>query len=616
MKSIRRLLLSGSLGLTLITVLVTLLLILPVSFYALEKQASVHAARGSQLAAESVKIFWEEIVRSLNLLGRVRGFSEIDPRQAQPVMDALMRQNNAFELVVLYNREGDILVENSPYGRKALNAVDQEVFFRRAFDRHEEYLSQPVYDPILKSSFVVFAIPVRDKNDQIDGVLMAHVNLHHISFLLSRIQMDLKGAAWLSDRRGVPIASSAELSNEYLSVMRSALMDDQHIQQLQLSGEVSLDRYQGVYGEDVLGNVRSLFGTPWLVVAEVPYALISTPLRNMILLTLAGALVSLLIVLLISKRVIGCIISPLNELMHAADQVSQGHYHTTLSIQSPSEFARVSDAFNKMSCKVENAIADLKQLNDQLEHRVEERTRELSDTLDQLRKTQQELIEHEKMAALGELVAGIAHEINTPVGICVTACSHVEEDLDKLQKAFDGKTLTPDMLQAHIHQTSDAYALVRSNLDRASQLISDFKKVAVDQSHNESREFLLVDYVRSVANSLTPTLKKKKHRVEVTGPEYLEVFHNPGAVSQIIVNLIMNSVIHGFEGQDKGLISIHIGLSEHGQVSLEYRDNGKGMTSEQIAKVFHPFYTTRRGQGGRVAVAWAVILFIIWSPRR
>lgn len=598
MKSIRRLLLSGSLSLTFIAVLVTLVLILPVGFYALEKQANVHATRGSLLAAETVKIFWDEISRSLNLLGRVRGFSEIKPELAGSVMEALMRQNNAFELVVLYDRTGRILVEKSPYGRKALNSVNQEIFFRRAATRHEEFLSQPIYDPLLKSSFVIFSIPVRNQADQIDGVLMAHVNLHHISFLLSRIQMDLEGAVWLSDRKGVPIASGTNLSNEYLADMQQLLLQNKKQQQLQMNGEVSFDRYPGGFGQDVLGSARTLFGTPWLVIAEVPYSLISTPLQNMLILTLSGALVSLLIVFLISRKITRKITDPLNQMVKAADQVSRGEYHAGLSIESPAEFALVADAFNEMTHKVEGAIADLQNLNDQLEHRVEDRTRELSDTLRELKRTQQELIESEKMVALGELVAGIAHEINTPVGICVTACSHVQDDLTELQKAFDAKSLTPSMLQEHIDQTTDAYQLVRSNLDRASQLISDFKKVAVDQSHSESREFLLVDYVRAVSNSLTPTLKKKKHTVEVSGPEELEVFHNPGAVSQIVVNLIMNSVIHGFDQKDQGRIMIDIHLSETGDVVLEYSDNGKGMDEEQQSKIFHPFYTTRRGSGG------------------
>ncbi len=598
MKSIRKQLLTGSLGLTFMAVVITLLLVLPVSFSALEKQTHVHASRSSQLAGESVKVFWDEIVRSLNLLARVRGISEFPIEDAQPLVEALIRQNNAFELVVLYDRNGRIIVQNSPYGRRALNSVSNQQFFRRSFLRHEEFLSSPQYDPLLKNTFVVISIPVRDKEDKIDGVLMAHVNLHHLTFLLSKIHTDLDGISYLLDVRGNPIASSVELEDTYLSKMQSTILSSQVQQQLRHSGEAQLNRYPGAVGEPVLGNIRSLFGTPWLVVAEIPYTLVSGPVRSMLLFSLLGALTALGVVLLISRRMTRKITEPLTAMVDASKKVSLGQYHSDLAITSPVEFALVSEAFNDMALQVERAIEDLQKLNDQLEVRVDDRTRELSETLEQLQLAQQELIENEKMSALGELVAGIAHEINTPVGVCVTACSHVGDDIKFLQKAFNEQTLTPTMLQEHIDHADEAYELMRSNLQRASQLISDFKKVAVDQSHSESRAFLLVDYVRTIANSLTPKLKQKKHKVDVQGPDTLEVFHNPGAVSQIVVNLIMNSVVHGFEEQSEGVINIVVSQPDSESVMLEYFDNGSGMDEEQLTKVFHPFFTTRRGSGG------------------
>ncbi|WP_051227459.1 sensor histidine kinase [Oceanospirillum beijerinckii] len=598
MKTIRKQLLIGSLGLTFLSVAITLVLILPISFSALEKQTHTHASRTSQLAAESVKVFWDEVVRSLNLLARVRGLSEFSDTESAPLVEALIRQNNAFEMVVLYDRKGKIIAQNSPYGRRALNSVSNQPFFRRSFLRHEEFLSNPQYDPFLKNQFVVVSLPIRNKMDRIDGVLMAHVNLHHISFLLSKIHSDLDGLSYLLDVRGNTIASSVELEKQYLADMQAIILSSSVQQQLRHSGHAQLEHYTGALNRPVLGNIRSLFGTPWLVVAEVPYSLVTSPVQNMLIFSLLGAFVALLFVWLVGRQIARKITLPLTALVDAAQKVSRGDYHADLKIDSHVEFSLLSTAFNEMASKVEKSIEDLQSLNDQLELRVEDRTRELSRTLEQLQKAQQELIESEKMAALGELVAGIAHEINTPVGICVTAASHISDDLNDLQKAFKEQTLTPSMLQEHIDQSHEALGLMRSNLNRASQLISDFKKVAVDQSHSEVREFLLVDYVRTVANSLTPRLKQKKHKVEVTGPEMLEVVHNPGAVSQIIVNLIMNSIIHGFDERREGLIKIEISQPSADQVVLEYSDNGSGMNDEQLAKVFHPFFTTRRSSGG------------------
>lgn len=256
-----------------------------------------------------------------------------------------------------------------------------------------------------------------------------------------------------------------------------------------------------------------------------------------------------------------------------------------------------------VSASAESAEA-LRRLNDELEQRVEERTRalrlsnrELQFTLGELKNMQKQLVESEKMAALGGLVAGIAHEINTPLGIGVTAASHLEDATRELMRVIADGQISRAALTTYQNDALSSAQLILSNLRRAGQLIKSFKQVAVDQSSEQAREIDLKTYLGEVLISLGPALKKTAHKVSVSCPEQLLVRTYPGAVSQIVVNLIMNSLIHGFEGIEQGEIRIEC-QSYDEEWLLLYRDNGRGMSEEVRLRVFDPFFTTKRGQGG------------------
>lgn len=250
------------------------------------------------------------------------------------------------------------------------------------------------------------------------------------------------------------------------------------------------------------------------------------------------------------------------------------------------------------------AAEQLRKLNDELEHRVEERTRalklsnrELQFTLDELKLTQRQLVESEKMAALGGLVAGIAHEINTPLGIGVTAASHLEDETRKLMKLVGEGKVSRGALDAYQSEALSSAQLILSNLRRAGQLIKSFKQVAVDQSSEQAREIDLKTYLEEVLVSLGPALKKTPHTVSIKCPENLRIYTYPGAISQIVVNLVMNSLIHAFEGIEHGEIRIECESYDEEWLLL-YRDNGIGMSEDVRLRVFDPFFTTKRGQGG------------------
>ncbi len=259
---------------------------------------------------------------------------------------------------------------------------------------------------------------------------------------------------------------------------------------------------------------------------------------------------------------------------------------------------------NRDVTELKRAEDELRSLNDELEIRVARRTealeksnREYKRTLDELTRTQRQLVESEKLAALGGLVAGVAHEINTPLGVGVTAASHLQAEAQALSKRLGEGQLGRAELVRFIDQALQGADLVLRNLDRASQLVRSFKQVAVDQSSEQRREFHLRAYLDEILQSLHPRIRKTDVTVDVQCADSLILDTYPGAIYQIIVNLVINSLTHGFEGRTGN--SIRIGAQLEQQcVLIDYFDNGKGMAEAIKRRVFEPFFTTKRGSGG------------------
>lgn len=236
--------------------------------------------------------------------------------------------------------------------------------------------------------------------------------------------------------------------------------------------------------------------------------------------------------------------------------------------------------------------------NEQLESMVDERTQSLSKALENFKQAQERLIETEKMAALGKLVAGVAHEVNTPLGISVTAVTHCEHRLKKLDQNFSDGSISRKQLQTFISNTFEAYQLLGSNLERAATLIQNFKKTAVDQSSFELVNCELNNYLHALVLSLKPMVKKKHVSIDISCDENIVLRTYQGALAQIITNLISNTNDHAFaEADEKHRIHILAEKKENG-VRFCFRDNGKGMTSDTMKNIFEPFFTTSRQNGG------------------
>ena len=227
----------------------------------------------------------------------------------------------------------------------------------------------------------------------------------------------------------------------------------------------------------------------------------------------------------------------------------------------------------------------------------EQRTTELSATLAKLKTTQEQLIESEKMAALGNLVAGVAHEINTPVGNSVTAASTLAEETTFFTTSVSTGLLKRSTLNNYLDLATEASEIILSNLQRAGELIQSFKQVAVDRTSLERRTFPLKSYLSEILVTLEPQLKKTPHQVTVTGDDTIQINSYPGAFAQIVTNFITNSIVHAYPTNKPGSIQLDIHQQSQ-QIVIKYQDDGCGIEEQYLNNIFEPFFTTNRDQGG------------------
>jgi signal transduction histidine kinase len=307
-----------------------------------------------------------------------------------------------------------------------------------------------------------------------------------------------------------------------------------------------------------------------------------------------------------------------HSIVHKTDGQSGVEIHH-IEYDQNNEFTPIVEALDDVYRQVKSYMAEIMESNNKLLHskgevnalnraleakvalrteQLEAKTLEALASLELLKNTQQQFIEHEKHAALGRLVAGVAHEINTPLGIAVTAASTVETEIRFLQSGFAQGTLKKRDFEHSSERLNECAEILNANLERAADLISSFKQVAVDQSSDQFRRFNLFDYMTRIITSLRPKVGRTEHKIEFDCSCYdIEIYSIPGVLAQVVTNLVDNALLHGLANIKHGKINIYTGVVEN-TVKIVVSDNGRGMPKEVRELVFEPFFTTARNTGG------------------
>ncbi|MCK8060639.1 MULTISPECIES: sensor histidine kinase [unclassified Fusibacter] len=351
------------------------------------------------------------------------------------------------------------------------------------------------------------------------------------------------------------------------------------------------------------------------------------------ILVLAAVFIWGMIVLLIRTLVI-----PIKQLELGAKRLANGDLSERIEVESNDELGALAIEFNLMADSLQIMIAErdealqeltvskeeIRQSRDDLEIKVGERTMELSamnqeliainnelaSTVDTLQETQSQLVQSEKMAALGSIVIGIAHEINTPVGVCLTAASYMDEISRNAKNKYELSTLTKSAIEEYFTQSVEASSLILVNAEKVAVLIDKFRRISTEQSIDFKRYFNVKENLLLIADTLRPMLVNSKLTLRVECDQNVMIESYPGTLSEILTDLVTNSITHAFGPDDVGEIIIDFERQESTCV-LAFSDNGCGMESSVSDKIFEPFFTTRRGALGGLGLGLHIVYNLV-----
>ncbi|MCE4556627.1 sensor histidine kinase [Roseateles cellulosilyticus] len=312
---------------------------------------------------------------------------------------------------------------------------------------------------------------------------------------------------------------------------------------------------------------------------------------------------SLVLMLWVLQRYV---LRPMTALTGAAEALAAGRLEQPLQVGGADEIARVGMAMERMRQALLSAFEALRQHNLNLEETVTQRTAELtasnaelSQALATLQTAQRELVESEKLASLGRLVAGVAHELNTPLGNALTVVSTLDDRYRQLEALLAGTVqLRRSTLEELARDTRRAQDILQRNVQKAADLVRDFKQVAIDQTADLRRDFELGKVVEDVLVMVEPSFKKTPYVIDTDLCQGLRMNSYPGALGQVLTNLLMNALLHGFDGREQGHVTVHCAALGSNEAELSVTDDGRGMDESVRRRIFDPFFTTKLGTGG------------------
>jgi signal transduction histidine kinase len=312
---------------------------------------------------------------------------------------------------------------------------------------------------------------------------------------------------------------------------------------------------------------------------------------------------SLVLMLWVLQRYV---LRPMTALTGAAEALAAGRLEQPLHVGGADEIARVGAAMERMRQALLSAFEALRQHNVNLEKTVAQRTAELtasnaelSEALQTLQTAQRELVESEKLASLGRLVAGVAHELNTPLGNALTVVSSLDDRYRQLEAMLAGSVpMRRSTLEDLVRDTRRGQDILQRNVQKAADLVRDFKQVAIDQTADLRRDFDLGKVVEDVLVMVEPSFKHTPFVIETDLCHGLVMNSYPGALGQVLTNLLMNALLHGFEGIERGRVAVRCAPLNEAEAELSVTDDGRGMDESVRRRIFDPFFTTKLGTGG------------------
>lgn len=574
-----------------VTLITTVLVSTFILFYSSGRIEEVNVDQNKVLTTAinyQVETFVKDQIRIMDEFVLFYEFHKSEEEERRAFYSQLIDVHPEFSRFIIINDSG--VIENT-YPHDDLLVGTDHGYYTYFIEANEDELhwSDTFYDVVNNLPRVALSRKIDDK------VLVAYLDLVEINHFIEKLDVRDDSVVSILDGSGTFIAH-----NEVENVIQRE--KDRVVIEL-LNSEANLSEIRMTETSSHLQFVQKIPLADWIVLIRQSKAAILSLQRDIIFITTSLLSVLIIVFVIVSLRRMRSIKKSFVRFTNNLLIISKGDYDHRVDHAEYLEFRVLGQEFNKMAESIqlrENTIHDL---NADLENKVEERTRlldesnhELKATIENLQETQEKLIVSEKMASIGQVVAGVAHEINTPVGISVTMASYIDVQTKKMYEDFKDNKLGKKALDQYFSEVSHSSEIMLSTLERASDLIRSFKQVAVDQSSADKVIFDPCDIVKSVVTSLKVQADRSKIDISYECNVDRSVISWPGRLSQITMNLIQNALVHGFRDLNEGNIKISIEALESALV-LRVEDNGNGMSQDQLEKIYDPFFTTGRLEG-------------------
>jgi signal transduction histidine kinase len=496
---------------------------------------------------------------------------------------------------------------------KLLNAFSKfdprvRSWYKEAIQTKTAGWSKIFVDFVLQSLVITASRPILGKEGQALGVSGTSFYLFRINRFLENLKIGKSGETYIIERNGLLVGTSTsdplfKKINEKIKRTDATESDNELIRKtsrfiqnkfITFSAINKSQQLELEIGDDKqyvqVSPFKTENGLDWLIVVIIPESDFMAQVNNNRLMMLIFICFALVISILISILVAKWVTRPILHLNKTAASIVNGRFEKTGFADRNDEIGQLAKSFDTMGEALKNSF-------EELELRVEKRTEELNDSISYLKQTQDHLIKTERLTALGNLVSGISHEVNTPLGISITENSFLIEKIEELKNLYQTDKLTENQFANFIKLSTESTDSIMRNLTRSAELMTSFKQIAIDQSSESTRLFDVKEYLEGILRSLHPMLRKTSHTVQLRCPGNIKINNYPGFLSQIITNLITNSLKYGFVEKTAGLLKIEVSLNDS-ILNINYSDDGIGMDAEVLKQIFDPFFTTQRNFGG------------------
>jgi len=502
--------------------------------------------------------------------------------------------------------ESQILIQN-------IQVLDEEGIVSATYNMETDYIgfdysNQDIYNQVKNSGQVAWSkvyIPLGANTINMDYVLSVEDQVIIATINLERLnEIFVETTSRSNLIVGVTDSSGTYIMNTDFENVRMRTKDPHYS-----GGSMEFDRVT-IFLDEYYATSDYIDKLGWYIATYQPVEQLNQRLNYFVVFSSVVIILMALITMFIGLKLNSTIFSNLIAIVKKTKAVREGNYRFIIEESRFFEFNEISHNFDLMVKEVQSRQSEvlsqkskIEDMNKNLEARIEERTADLNTsnaklekTLQHLKETQNQLIESEKLASLGNLVAGLAHEINTPLGLCLTIITYLQDRTIENNKKFQINQLKKSDLTTYFNSAIESEQLVSDNLHRAIDLISNFKLITNEQRNVEKKTILLDDFLLNIIKGLNQELEKSNITLAMTCEEDISIETIPLSLYQVVMNLLMNAKMHAYDDQ-AGMINIDASKKDD-QAIIIIEDYGSGIDEENLKHIFEPFFTTKRGQGG------------------